>query len=144
MIDPFRTRHVLRSLLLQAGQLAGDGSWEQQVETEYTPDGRTLLVIAAVPLRHPMPLAPPPKNHTSERDHLGRPTEVPRDLARWLADHPGSHHADIMDAMTAMGHSRSAANTNLKVLVKLGWVSHAAKGQPYYWKGAENVNTKAL
>jgi hypothetical protein len=131
MHDTNKTRREMRKHLLQLGDALGPGSWEEQVESEVTPDGRTELILVARPAkktgRGEVALA---KAETPASTQ-GRTGEVARVILTYLLSHPESRHADILDAMAREGHSATAINDNLKVLRQLGLVAQAQRGGPY-------------
>jgi hypothetical protein len=134
MHDPHKTRHVLRRLMLQAGAEVGPGSWEAQVESELTPDGKTMLVTAAIPMRGQRGVPATPGALMLDDAGVkspGRPSEVAKALMTYLKAHPESHQRDIVAAMAELGFSTTATNANLKVLTKMGLIAHPEKGGTY-------------
>lgn len=95
--------------------------------TEVSADGLTILLAMSFRLAEPAEAEAP----AEDAPPTGRPAAVPRDVLLWLRAHPSRHYSDILDAMTAKGHSRTQAAEALAKLVQLGLIEHAARGLPY-------------
>jgi hypothetical protein len=121
MSDPSAT---LRRCLRRVAR--GAGPWLHDAAAEFTRDGSAVLLAAVVPLPRRAKTAP-----AEDATPRGRPADVPREVLLWLRANPNRHHADIIDAMTAKGHSRTQTAAALASLVRLGLVEHTARGLPY-------------
>jgi hypothetical protein len=109
----------------------GSGPWPVQPVAEVSRDGSTLLVAVAVPMPGRLEELPVEPKVADDATSKGRRAAVPRDVLRWLREHPGRHFSDILAAMEARGHSRTQAADALGKLVKLGLIDHDARGLPY-------------
>jgi hypothetical protein len=109
----------------------GPGPLPAQPVAEVSRDGSTLLVALAVPMPSQLEELPVEPKVADDATSKGRRAAVPRDVFRWLREHPGRHFSDILAAMEARGHSRTQAADALGKLVKLGLIDHDARGLPY-------------
>jgi hypothetical protein len=126
--DPDPTT-ALRRCLQRVGR--GPGPWPVQPVAEVSRDGSTLLVALAVPMPGQLEELPVEPRVADDATSKGRRAAVPRDVFRWLREHPGRHFSDILAAMEGRGHSRTQAADALAKLVQLGLVEHTARGLPY-------------